>query len=159
MLILAFDEIYRILLYHLCKKFMEKTTEKDSRYSDLEKMPVADILKNINKEDHTVPDAVEKAIPQIEKLVEAIAGKMKEGGRLFYIGAGTSGRLDGLRHNLFPSPPSMRLAAEPRTAPETAIVTQLAFRRHHGSARPRRHHRAGDGHAGVQVGQPSGRRP
>jgi N-acetylmuramic acid 6-phosphate etherase len=72
---------------------MEKTTEKDSRYSDLEKMPVADILKNINKEDHTVPGAVEKAIPQIEKLVEAIAGKMKEGGRLFYIGAGTSGRL------------------------------------------------------------------
>ncbi|HVV54708.1 MAG TPA: N-acetylmuramic acid 6-phosphate etherase [Mucilaginibacter sp.] len=72
---------------------MEKTTEKDSRYTDLEKMPVHDILQNINREDHTVPDAVEKAIPQIERLVAAIAEKMKDGGRLFYIGAGTSGRL------------------------------------------------------------------
>ncbi|MBS1526287.1 MAG: N-acetylmuramic acid 6-phosphate etherase [Bacteroidetes bacterium] len=72
---------------------MDRTTEKDSRYNDLEKMPVADVLKNINKEDHTVADAVEKAIPQIEKLVQVIAGKMKDGGRLFYIGAGTSGRL------------------------------------------------------------------
>ncbi|HVW13027.1 MAG TPA: N-acetylmuramic acid 6-phosphate etherase [Mucilaginibacter sp.] len=72
---------------------MDRTTEKDSHYNDLEKMPVADVLKNINKEDHTVADAVGKAIPQIEKLVQAIAAKMKDGGRLFYIGAGTSGRL------------------------------------------------------------------
>lgn len=72
---------------------MEKTTEKDSRYTNLEKMPVHDILQNINREDRTVPDAVEKAIPQIERLVDAIAEKMKNGGRLFYIGAGTSGRL------------------------------------------------------------------
>src|SRR5277367_5629791 len=72
---------------------MEKTTERDSYYSDLEQMPVSEILKNINKEDHTVPVAVERAIPQIEKLVTVVAEKMKKGGRLFYIGAGTSGRL------------------------------------------------------------------
>jgi len=72
---------------------MEKTTEKDSRYSDLEQMPVAELLRNINNEDHTVPDAVERALPQIERLVNVTAEKMKAGGRLFYIGAGTSGRL------------------------------------------------------------------
>src|ERR1700709_2151026 len=72
---------------------MERTTEKDSYYNNLEQMPVADILKNINKEDHTVPDAVAKAIPQIEKLVNAVTEKMRNNGRLFYIGAGTSGRL------------------------------------------------------------------
>lgn len=72
---------------------MERTTEKDSHYNNLEQMPVSEILKNINKEDHTVPDAVEKALPQIEKLVEITTERMKKGGRLFYIGAGTSGRL------------------------------------------------------------------
>ena len=72
---------------------MERTTERDSYYSDLERMPVSEILKNINKEDHTVPAAVERAIPQLEKLVTVVAEKMKAGGRLFYIGAGTSGRL------------------------------------------------------------------
>jgi N-acetylmuramic acid 6-phosphate etherase len=72
---------------------MEKTTEKDSRYADLEQMPVAELLRNINNEDHTVPDAVELALPQIERLVTVTAEKMKAGGRLFYIGAGTSGRL------------------------------------------------------------------
>jgi N-acetylmuramic acid 6-phosphate etherase len=72
---------------------MERTTEKDSHYSNLEQMPVAELLKSINNEDHTVPDAVEQAIPQIEKLVNVTAEKMKAGGRLFYIGAGTSGRL------------------------------------------------------------------
>ena len=72
---------------------MERTTEKDSYYNNLEQMPVADILKNINKEDHTVPDAVAKAIPQIEKLVTVVTERMRNNGRLFYIGAGTSGRL------------------------------------------------------------------
>jgi N-acetylmuramic acid 6-phosphate etherase len=72
---------------------MERTTEKDSYYNNLEQMPVSEILKNINKEDHTVPDAVAKAIPQIEKLVAVVTEKMKNNGRLFYIGAGTSGRL------------------------------------------------------------------
>lgn len=72
---------------------MEFVTEKDSNYSDLEKMTLREVLENINKEDKTVPMAVEKAIPQIEKLAAITAEKMKEGGRLFYIGAGTSGRL------------------------------------------------------------------
>jgi N-acetylmuramic acid 6-phosphate etherase len=72
---------------------MEKTTEKDSYYSNLEQMPVSEILYNINKEDQTVPNAVKKAIPQIEKLVNVVTEKMKHNGRLFYIGAGTSGRL------------------------------------------------------------------
>src|SRR5690606_5913442 len=58
-----------------------------------EKMSVSDLLENINNEDKTVPLAVEKALPQIEKLVEQIVIRMKEGGRLFYIDAGTSGRL------------------------------------------------------------------
>ena len=70
-----------------------KTTEQASKYNHLEKMSVADLLENINIEDKTVPNAVEKAMPQIENLVTEIVAKMKLGGRLFYIGAGTSGRL------------------------------------------------------------------
>ena len=69
------------------------TTEETSHYDNLDKMSVHEILKGINNEDRTVPDAVEKAIPQIEALVNQIVPRMKEGGRLFYIGAGTSGRL------------------------------------------------------------------
>lgn len=72
---------------------MDFVTEKDSNYNDLEKMTLLEILENINKEDKTVPLAVEKAIPQIEKLAAITSEKMKDGGRLFYIGAGTSGRL------------------------------------------------------------------
>lgn len=72
---------------------MRRTTEEESGYQHLEQMTVAELLKNINAEDKTVPFAVEQAIPSIEKLVTAIVAKMKEGGRLFYIGAGTSGRL------------------------------------------------------------------
>lgn len=70
-----------------------KTTEQSSKYEHLEKMPVNELLQNINNEDKTVPHAIEKALPQIEKLVEQIVIRMKQGGRLFYIGAGTSGRL------------------------------------------------------------------
>lgn len=70
-----------------------KTTEAESKYQDLDKMELNEILKNINKEDKLVPEAVEKAIPQIEKLTEQIVLKLKKGGRLVYIGAGTSGRL------------------------------------------------------------------
>jgi N-acetylmuramic acid 6-phosphate etherase len=70
-----------------------KTTEQSSKYEHLEKMSVAELLSNINQEDKTVPFAVEKALPQIENLVTQIVAKMKLGGRLFYIGAGTSGRL------------------------------------------------------------------
>jgi N-acetylmuramic acid 6-phosphate etherase len=70
-----------------------KTTEQSSRYDHLEKMTVKELLANINQEDKTVPYAIEKAMPQIETLVTQIVVKMKLGGRLFYIGAGTSGRL------------------------------------------------------------------
>lgn len=70
-----------------------KTTEQSSKYEHLEKMSVSELLHNINKEDKTVPLAVEKALPQIESLVTKIVEKMKLGGRIFYIGAGTSGRL------------------------------------------------------------------
>ncbi|GAA4238084.1 N-acetylmuramic acid 6-phosphate etherase [Postechiella marina] len=70
-----------------------KTTEQDSKYSHLEKMSLSKLLENINNEDKTVPIAVQKAIPQIEALVNQIVIKLKEGGRLFYLGAGTSGRL------------------------------------------------------------------
>jgi N-acetylmuramic acid 6-phosphate etherase len=69
------------------------TTETASRYDHLEQQSVHDLLTNINREDQTVPLAVEKAIPQIEALVNQIVPRMQAGGRLFYIGAGTSGRL------------------------------------------------------------------
>src|SRR5688500_5801008 len=71
----------------------EKITEQSSDYNHLDKMSISEILMNISDEDKTVPGAVSNAIPQIEKLVEAITDKMLMGGRLFYIGAGTSGRL------------------------------------------------------------------
>ena len=70
-----------------------KVTEQPSNYRHLDSMSVMEILTNLNTEDKTVPNAVEKAIPQIEKLVSVIADKMLAGGRLFYLGAGTSGRL------------------------------------------------------------------
>lgn len=72
---------------------MEKLTEKTSHYNDLEKMSVMELLKNINTEDKSVPDAVALVLPQIENLISAIVERMKMGGRIFYIGAGTSGRL------------------------------------------------------------------
>ena len=88
-----------------------KTTEQDSLYNHLEKMSVSELLTNINAEDKSVAIAVEKAMPQIEVLVTQIIPKLKSGGRLFYIGAGTSGRLGildasecpptfGVSHNL-----------------------------------------------------------
>jgi len=70
-----------------------KTTEQDSNHNHLEKMSINELLININKEDKSVPPAVEKALPQIENLINQVVNKMKSGGRLFYIGAGTSGRL------------------------------------------------------------------
>ena len=72
---------------------MKRTTESDSNYDALEQMSTADLLKNINREDKTVAQSVKDQIPQIEKLIDAIVPKMKNGGRLFYLGAGTSGRL------------------------------------------------------------------
>lgn len=70
-----------------------KSTEQPSHYRHLEKMSVMEIIRGINTEDKTVPLAIEKALPQIEKLITAVCDKMLAGGRLFYIGAGTSGRL------------------------------------------------------------------
>ncbi len=70
-----------------------RSTEQDSNYNDLQNMSVEDLLSNINAEDKTVPDAIEKVIPSIAKLTSEIVDKMKVGGRLFYMGAGTSGRL------------------------------------------------------------------
>lgn len=70
-----------------------KTTEADSKYNHLEKMTVPELLQNINNEDKTVAFAVEKSLPQIENLTQKLIEKLKSGGRLFYIGAGTSGRL------------------------------------------------------------------
>ena len=69
------------------------TTESSSHYDHLENMSIHDLLLNINREDKTIPFAVEKVIPKIELLVAAIVERMEKGGRLFYIGAGTSGRL------------------------------------------------------------------
>jgi len=72
---------------------IQKITEEESSYQHLEKMSVGDLLTHINNEDKKVAGAVEKALPQIESLVKIVADKMLAGGRLFYIGAGTSGRL------------------------------------------------------------------
>jgi len=69
------------------------TTESSSTYENLERMSVRELLININREDKTIPHSIEKSIPKIELLVSAIVEKMQGGGRLFYIGAGTSGRL------------------------------------------------------------------
>ncbi|MGB0982235.1 MAG: N-acetylmuramic acid 6-phosphate etherase, partial [Winogradskyella sp.] len=88
-----------------------KTTEQDSHYNNLENMSIKAVITNINNEDKTVPLAVEKALPQIEVLITQIVQQLKIGGRLFYIGAGTSGRLGildasecpptfGVSHNL-----------------------------------------------------------
>lgn len=72
---------------------MNTITESDSHYHHLERMKVRELLININREDKTVALSVEKQIPKIEKLVTVIISHMNKGGRLFYLGAGTSGRL------------------------------------------------------------------
>ena len=91
---------------------MSKTTESDSHYNDLEKMNLIEILSNINQEDHKIAACVKKVIPDINDLVVEIITKVKNNGRIFYIGAGTSGRLGildasecpptfGVGHDLF----------------------------------------------------------
>ena len=72
---------------------MERITESSSNFNNLDQMSTLELLTNINREDQTVAVAVEKEIPNIEKFIDACLPKMKAGGRLFYIGAGTSGRL------------------------------------------------------------------
>ena len=70
-----------------------KISEQESLYDNLEQKSVHELLTEINQEDHKVADAVQLAIPQIERLVIGIVERMKKGGRIFYMGAGTSGRL------------------------------------------------------------------
>ena len=70
-----------------------KVTEQVSQYRHLERMTTEEVLTNINREDKTVPYAIEKSIPDIVALVDVVKEKLLAGGRLFYIGAGTSGRL------------------------------------------------------------------
>lgn len=72
---------------------MNRITESDSHYNDLEKMSAGELLANINREDHKVAQAVQEILPQIEAFVAHTLPRMKAGGRLFYLGAGTSGRL------------------------------------------------------------------
>jgi N-acetylmuramic acid 6-phosphate etherase len=72
---------------------MIKLTEQESNHQNLDKMSIAELLQHMNEEDQTVPKAVQKSMPQIQRLVEVISDRMLAGGRLFYIGAGTSGRL------------------------------------------------------------------
>ena len=72
---------------------MKKTTESSSVYNSLETMSTLDLLSNMNNEDKSVPLAIEKEIPKIQLFIDACFSRMKNGGRLFYIGAGTSGRL------------------------------------------------------------------
>jgi N-acetylmuramic acid 6-phosphate etherase len=72
---------------------MQRITESESHYNNLETMSTSELLTHINAEDKTVPHAVEKAIPQLEVLVDICVERMQKGGRLFYLGAGTSGRL------------------------------------------------------------------
>ena len=74
-------------------KEFQKLTEYPSLYNHLEKKTAGEILTEINAEDHKVADAVHAAIPQITRLVEQLVPRMRKGGRLFYMGAGTSGRL------------------------------------------------------------------
>ena len=88
-----------------------KITEQPSLYDNLEEKSVREILQDINTEDQKVALAVQKAIPQIEKLVTQIVPRMKQGGRIFYLGAGTSGRLGVLDASEIPPtfgmPPSL----------------------------------------------------
>ena len=81
-----------------------KISEQPSLYNDLEKKSVHEILVDINREDQKVALAIQKTIPQIEKLVTQIVPRMKQGGRIFYMGAATSGRLGVLDASEIPPP-------------------------------------------------------
>jgi N-acetylmuramic acid 6-phosphate etherase len=89
---------------------IEKITEQPSLYRHLEKMPVAELLEHINDEDQKVAIAVRKVLPQIESLVNAVVAKLEAGGRIFYLGAGTSGRLGVL--DASECPPTYGVPAE-----------------------------------------------
>ena len=100
-----------------------KITEQDSLYDNLENKSVRELLDDINREDRKVAVAVGEAIPQVEKLVEQIVPRMQRGGRIFYLGAGTSGRLGVLDASEIPdsSPVATRRCVTrwktPRTTP------------------------------------------
>ena len=72
---------------------MKRTTESVSNYDHLEKMTTLELIENINREDKSVANSIQQVLPQIEKVIDAIFPRMQNGGRLFYLGAGTSGRL------------------------------------------------------------------
>ena len=72
---------------------MKRSTEQSSNYDNLQDMTVLELIQNINREDKTVAETISEILPEIEALIEQIVPKMKNGGRLFYMGAGTSGRL------------------------------------------------------------------
>ena len=72
---------------------MQNITESASAYTTLDQLTTLELLDIINREDQTVPIAISKVLPSIERLVEAVVSRLEKGGRLFYIGAGTSGRL------------------------------------------------------------------
>ena len=73
-----------------------RLTEQPSLYDHLEKKSVAEIIKDINDEDKKVPQAIEKALPELEKIISAIEHQLRNGGRMFYVGCGTGGRLSVL---------------------------------------------------------------
>ncbi|MGX5817224.1 N-acetylmuramic acid 6-phosphate etherase [Chitinophaga lutea] len=75
---------------------MLKVTEEPSRYRHLEKMTIEELTANINREDQLVALAVEKALPSLNTLIHAVVDKLKQGGRMFYLGAGSGGRLSVL---------------------------------------------------------------
>ena len=72
---------------------MNRTTESASKYDHLEKMSTSELIEKINQEDQSVAKSIQQVLPQIEKVIDAIVPRMQNGGRLFYLGAGTSGRL------------------------------------------------------------------
>ena len=80
-------------IHYAIMKEENRITEQASHYDYLEQMSVEELLRHINEEDAKVAEAVNNALPQIGALVEAIEPRMRRGGRLFYVGAGTSGRL------------------------------------------------------------------
>ena len=96
-----------------------KISEQPSLYNDLEKKSVHEILVDINREDQKVALAIQKTIPQIEKLVTQIVPRMKQGGRIFYMGAGTSGRLGVLDASEIPPTFGM---------PPTLVIGMIAVR-------------------------------
>ena len=93
----------------MSKEFI-KTTEQASNYDHLEAMSIAEVVEHINTEDKKVALAVEKVLPKIEDLISKIVEQLQNGGRLFYIGAGTSGRLGIL--DASECPPTFGVSAE-----------------------------------------------